>query len=538
VAIRTLKRHATDHDTGLWKEKIEIAPANGKRVAVAGSGPAGLTASHYLARLGYSVTVFEAMPEPGGMMRYGIPDFRLPKDLVEDEIDYIKELGVDIKTNTSIVDGQSLINLKDSQGYDAVFVATGASVSQKMDVEGIGLDGVRPATELMKKVNQGGNISFKGQKVVVMGGGNVAVDTAMTVLRLGAREVRMVCLESRDEMPAHDLEICRMLAEGVVLQNSLGLKQINGKDGKVIGLELMSCRSVYDDQGNFCPCYDETATTSFEADALILAIGQKADTSLLNGSGIMFSDGRIVSDEDTLETKIPGIFAGGDAVTGPDSVIEAIAAGRKAAAAIDRYLGGSGNIDDELSKPVKRKTPQTQVDVDRSRVCIDELKPEERIKSFEEIELPLDGQAAVNEARRCFECDPVTVQKCDMCIDRLEIGELPMCVSTCPNRALDFGPLSELIEKYGGNRDIEDMPDSQDTKPAVIFKSHRPKQRLVPYDSEKAVKLFMRRDPLPPVFTSIEDVIEIPEGMVGRNELVVKHKTANDLMKHTRNDES
>lgn len=537
VSIRVLKRYATDHDTGLWKDRITVAPKNGKCVAVIGSGPAGLTASYYLAKLGYTVTVFENLEEPGGMMRFGLPEFRLPKDILKEEINYIKELGVEIRTNTPIGTGLNLNDLSSHLGYNAIFIATGAPISRKLEVEGIELEGVMSGIDLMKKINQGENIPMKNKSVVVIGGGNVAVDTAMTVRRLGAREVQMVCLECRDEMPAYKLEITRMEEEGVKLNNSWGLKRIVGQAGKVSSIEIIKCSSVVDEKGKFNPCYDKSNTTFIDADLVILVVGQEADMNALEGIGIKHLNNRVIADESTQETSMKGIFAGGDVVTGSSSVIEAIAAGRKAAGAIDKYLGGLGIIDEILSKPVKKESQRTLADINHNRVNPEDVKPEERVKGFIEIELPLDDQAAIDEAKRCYECDPIKAQKCDMCFDRLESGKQPICVSSCPNRALDFGPLSDLQEKYGNIRDMEDLPISKETKPAVVFKAHKEKKRLIPYDSEKAVQLLMKRDPLPPLFNSLEDLNNIPEGNIGRNKPVFKHKSSDDLMRHTRNDE-
>ena len=239
VAICALKRFAAENDNGQWKKNIKVAPTTGKRVAVIGSGPAGLTAAHYLTRLGHSVTVFEALPEPGGMMQTGIPAYRLPGDVLRREIAEITALGVDIKTNTPVGKEKDVADLK-NEGFDSIFIASGSSLSKRMDIEGVNMKGVLWGLDFLRNINLDKEVDVK-DRVVVVGGGNVAVDVALTVRRLGAKEIHMACLECDDEMPAHEWEIRRAVEEGIQIYTSWGPKCIFGENGEVEGIELIGC---------------------------------------------------------------------------------------------------------------------------------------------------------------------------------------------------------------------------------------------------------------------------------------------------------
>lgn len=312
-----------------------------EKIAVIGSGPAGLTAASELVQKGYPVTVFESLPEPGGMLRVGIPKYRFPKEALEVDINHIKKLGVKIKTNVSIGNDVTIEGLF-KEGYKTIFIATGAYKSMKLGVKGEELKGVITALDFLKDFNVGKKTKV-GKKVVVIGGGNVAMDAATTALRLGAEAVQLACLESRDEMPAHKREIRDTLGGGAALNVSWGPKEILGDGEKVTGVKLVRCVSVFDEQGRFSPSFDETMTTILEADTVILAIGQVPDLSFL-GKEIDVLGGRVIAvDPFTMETSLPGVFAGGDVVLGPATVIEAIAAGKRAAISIDCYLKGEGD---------------------------------------------------------------------------------------------------------------------------------------------------------------------------------------------------
>lgn len=406
IAICSLKRFASEQG-GEWE--IKVAPPTNKRVAIVGSGPSGLTAAYYLAKQGHSVTVFEALPEAGGMMRVGIPEYRVPTKIVEKEIDDIRKLGVDIKLNTRLGTDITLDDMK--KDYEAIFLATGAHLTRPLNIEGIDLDGVYQGVYLLRD-RALGNIPpdlFNNKQVLVIGGGNVAIDAARTALRLGSKSVELACLESRDEMPAHTWEIQYAIEEGAKLNCSWGPKKILGKDGQVSGVEFMRCTSVFDEDRRFNPCYNESESMSLEADAVIIAIGQASDTSFLTeGSKIELNRGGTIKvDETTLRAASNGLFAGGDVATGPASVIKAIASGRKAAAAIDQYLGGEGNIDELLVEAIDPSPwiGREEGFAGKARTEMPCLELPERMQGFLNVELGFNKEMAIEEAKRCLQCD-------------------------------------------------------------------------------------------------------------------------------------
>jgi NADPH-dependent glutamate synthase beta subunit-like oxidoreductase len=379
VAICALERFAASYASET-SAKMDRRPSNGKRVAVVGSGPAGLTCAYYLSNLGYGVTVFESMPEPGGMLRYGIPEYRLPKDVLQKDLYFMIGSGFELKLNQPIGRNITVDSLKND--HDAVFLATGAQLSKK------------------KEVRLGGN-------VVVIGGGNVAIDIALTAIRLGGKKVTMACLESEEEMPAFDWELEEARAEGVYIHTSWGPKQVVGENGKVKAVELRLCTSVFDDEGRFSPMYDDSVKKTLLADHVIFAIGQSSDFGFSEGTALETSRGTLTIDNDTLETTVEGIFAGGEVVSGPASVIDSIALGRKAASSIDKFLGGEGDIEVSLLEP-EEPNPwlgREEGFADRKRAVMPTLPLEERKCGFGEIELGFDEELAKAEAGRCLQCD-------------------------------------------------------------------------------------------------------------------------------------
>ncbi|MCL2696229.1 MAG: FAD-dependent oxidoreductase [Clostridiales bacterium] len=308
---------------------------NAARVAVIGSGPAGLTAAWSLAKAGLKVTVYESLPELGGMLKTGIPSYRLPKAVLDAEIAKIKAMGVEMKTNAP-VEKSFFEGLITGGDYAAVFVATGAYKSRKIGLEGEDLAGVVPAIDFLKDYNLNGSAKV-GKNVVVIGGGNVATDAAGAAKRCGAESVRLFSLEDRKTMPAHEWEIEEIAVAGVEINPSWGPKAILGESGKVTGVELVRCKSVFDANGRFNPVFDERTTQTIEADMVITAIGQAPDLDFL-GEDIGIFKGVIQADPYTMETSLPGVFAGGDAATGTASLIEAITDGKTAAKSILRYL--------------------------------------------------------------------------------------------------------------------------------------------------------------------------------------------------------
>lgn len=463
VAIRRLKRFVADQEV-ISEEPVAIK--TGKRVAIVGSGPAGLTAAYYLARLGHGITVFEALPEPGGMMRVGIPDYRLPKEVLQRDIDEILKQGVEIKVNTPIGPDLTLDDLR-QQGYDSIFISTGAHKSRPLKVDGVDLGNVFQGVYFLRDMASGQLAPdlFEGERIVILGGGNVAMDCARTSVRLGAKEVQLACLESREEMPAHEREIQQAVDEGVILNCSWGPKRILGNGNKdVTGIEFIRCTSVFDSEGRFTPSFDETVEISFEVEAVIIAIGQASDLSFLQeGSKVQTTDGGTIKVNDiTLETDVDGIFAGGDVVSGPASVIEAIASGKRAAISIDKYLGGSGLIKVGIVE-AEELVPQVR------RVPLPSLPLAERLSGFTEVEPGLTEEMAIKEAKRC-RCKgggikvmemiqemprgklyitylAFPTEFCTLCAPRIGIGLQPACVAHCMAGVMKFGAIEKLSEE-------------------------------------------------------------------------------------------
>ncbi len=431
ITIRVLKRFATEHDTGLWKLNSKVAPPTGKRVAIIGSGPGGLTAAYYLAKLGHSVTVLEKLPEPGGMMRVGIPHYRLPKDILRAEIEEIKGVGVDIRTNTEVASLDRLFE----EGYKAIFLALGAHQGMRLDVEGEDSPRVMECVNFLRDVSLDKKVKL-GARVAVIGGGNAAIDSARTALRLGAKEVTVIYRRTRIEMPASPEEIEAALAEGVEIYFLAAPLRIVSQNDE---LQLECIRMQLgepDASGRPRPEPIKGSEFTMSFDNIIAAIGQRPEIPGQFGLGIGRGN-TIQADTNTLATDREGVFAGGDTVSGPASVIEAIAAGRQGAISIDKYLGGMGIIDEMLAPPDEKVTPLTKAEKGW-RVQTLKLSPEERISCFAEVELELSEEMATKEAKRCLMCDLAYV------VDKFEVDNgycifCGLCVEACPRSALFMG---------------------------------------------------------------------------------------------------
>jgi NADH-quinone oxidoreductase subunit F len=400
IAIRALKRFAAEKGNGLWKAKAtKMAAATGKRVAIIGSGPAGLTVAYYLAKRGHAVTVFETLPEPGGMMRYGIPEYRLPREVLAEEIEEIKSLGVDIRTNIRVSSVDELFE----HGYHAIFLAIGAHQGAKLRIEGEDSPEVMEGVSFLREINIGNKVRI-GDRIAVIGGGNVAIDASRSALRLGAKEVTIIYRRTRDEMPASGEEIEEALLEGVKIEFLAAPIRIERRNGMVeltcIRMEL----GAVDESGRRRPVPIEGNEFSLPFDTVIAAIGQVPEAP--EKFGLPLERGNTIQvDDDTLAATREGVFAGGDAVTGPATVIEAIAAGRRAAVSIDKYLGGSGIIDEALAPPEEIETLSELEEGEKHRISIPTLTLSERLCSFAEVELGLGEEMAIEEAKRCLRCD-------------------------------------------------------------------------------------------------------------------------------------
>ena len=312
-------------------------------MAVVGAGPSGLTCALRLLEMGYPVTVFEAGDKPGGMVTGCIPDYRIPTEIANYDIDRILARGVELKTNTKIGRDMSLEQLR--KEHKAVYVAIGCQDSATLPLEGAEVKGVLYGLPFLREAKSKEKVEGFGQKAIVIGGGNVGIDCAKTALRVGAKEVHLVCLEtkdltSRDRMPAHGWEIDEADEEGIIIHASLGPKKVLSENGRITALETVVCTSVYDEDGRFAPKFSEGSGPTIEGDTLIIAIGQRSDLAGLEQLE-KTPRGTIRADEVTLETSLPGVFAGGDIVRGPASIVEAVAQGNEAAISIDRFLRGA-----------------------------------------------------------------------------------------------------------------------------------------------------------------------------------------------------
>ncbi len=404
IAICALKRYAADQAGDVFERNTKTADSTGKKVAVVGAGPAGLTAAFYLRKKGHEVTVYEARPKPGGMMRYGIPSYRLPEEILDQEIDRVLGIGVELETEKRIGRDVDLEALR--KDFDAVFLGTGLQESRKIELEGSDGEDVLWGVDYLSDVTEGGNTELK-DRVLVVGGGNVAVDVALTALRTGASDVTMACLEKREEMPANDWEIEQAVEEGVRLMPAWGPGRILRDEGRVKGVELVQCASVFDEKGNFCPAFGEL-TETVDADQVILAVGQAADLSFVQGTEVKVERGLVPVDEETMETGVPGVYAGGDVGNGPGAVIDAVAAGRRAASAMDRFLGGDGNIEEALAQRADTSSyngTRERGFADRERAEVPALPVDERHQGFDEVDRCFTEEQAMAEASRCLQCD-------------------------------------------------------------------------------------------------------------------------------------
>ena len=449
ISIRALKRFVTERHGPESRNPVDvfaetIRSVRPEKIAIIGSGPAGMSAAHDLALLGYPVTVFEAAPVPGGMMHLGIPEYRLPRDVLQAQIREILDLGPELRLNARLGKDFSLEDLR-RQGYKAILLAFGLHRSRDLNLPGHELDGVVKGIDFLLNVNLGYRFSI-GKQVVVIGGGNVAIDVARSAmreqqkltpsaegavlpdeltssemdvamkefmdvsrqaLRMGAREVHLVCLESREEMPASEEEIEEGLVEGIKMHPSLGPKQFVGSNGKLTGLEVINCTSVFDAQQRFSPTFAAGTETIIPCDTVILAIGQASDTSFLKpGDGIETTrQGTLKIDPATLMTTASGIFAAGDVAFGPRLIINAVADGKKAAEEIDKFIRGP----EWKAKP--RFVQITLLDHHEMAGQYDEYSrlrvpviPLDRRTGIAEVELGFTEEQARREASRCLQC--------------------------------------------------------------------------------------------------------------------------------------
>ncbi|HZS31323.1 MAG TPA: FAD-dependent oxidoreductase [Gaiellaceae bacterium] len=418
LPIRRIKRFVADaHYASAGGPGIDSPEESGKRVAVVGSGPAGITAAWQLRLQSHAVKVFEAAPVAGGALRLAIPSYRLPAEVVERDLANATAIGVEIETDARIDDPADLRE----QGFDAVLLATGTPVSARLGVAGEELSGIHPALDLLRSVKLAEAPDFTGKTVAVIGGGNVAIDAARSVRRLGAAAVHQISLESRQELPAHEFEVEEALAEGIVLHDAWGICGFRG-DGAVSAVELKRCTAVFDADGRFAPQYDETETDELACDAVVVAIGMRRERN-------------VDADPVTLQTAEPWLFAAGDVVNGPTLITTAVGSGRRAAFMIDRFLRG-----EELDEPFDVRLPVVEhADVLARQKSHSYRAPLASALSlaaaptdFAELEPALTAAEARAAAGRCLDCGV-----CSECHE---------CVNVCPADAIRLEQRPQEIE--------------------------------------------------------------------------------------------
>ena len=485
IAIRALKRFLTERHGPESKHPVDVNAGRTQnklpfKVAVVGGGPVGLSAAHDLALMGYAVTIFEAAPVAGGMLYLGIPEYRLPRDVVEAQVREIIATGdITLKLNQAAGRDFMISDLR-HQGFDAVLIAVGAHRSRDLTIPGVDLDGVYKGIDFLLNVNLGYKFTI-GKKVIVIGGGNVAMDVArsaarevvrqhvagvediepllenvsavatkemvdvsLSALRLGAQEVHLVCLEKREEMPAALEEIEEAETEGIVMHPGLGPNRMIGKDGRVVALETLKTKWVFDQNKRFNPAFYVGSETQLECDTIIMAIGQAPKLDFLkpeDGVGIS-PRGLIAVNPQTLMTSANGIFAGGDCVFGPRLIIDSVADGKRAAVGIDEFLRGQKHpepiVEVEIFK--RHSMPLELLDIPRQPIP---MLPLERRTGVTEVEVGYDAQSAMEEAQRCLHCWVNTVfegspEDGSMCI--LCGG----CVDVCPENCLELVSLDRI----------------------------------------------------------------------------------------------
>ncbi len=434
MSIRTLKRFIADYELKVGRQKASpVEKTKEGRVAIVGSGPAGLACAYDLVRKGYPVTVFEALPMTGGLLRYGIPEYRLPKTVLDNEVDYIKELGVEVKTSAPVSNVSQLFD----QGFQAVFLGTGAGVSQKLGIPGEEAAGVIHALDFLKQVNAGVKVNL-GSRVVVVGGGNAAIDAARTALRRGAKEVAVVYRRSRTEMPAVASEVEEAEREGVKIHLLAAPVKARSQDGRLTGLECIRMElGEPDASGRRRPIPVKGSEFVLDADNVIVAIGQAVDKSGPHKELTYTGWGTVAVDPVTLETDISGVFAGGDVVAGPGDVIAAIAAGKEAAESIDRYLEGTDLRQGRPKQIIRVREVSKEGAVEKARPVMSVLEPEKRVGSFLEVDLGFDEKTAIEEAKRCLNC-----AACSECLE---------CVKVCDAKAINHDMEDKVVEVEVGN---------------------------------------------------------------------------------------
>ncbi|MCX8111312.1 MAG: FAD-dependent oxidoreductase [Syntrophorhabdaceae bacterium] len=423
IAICALKRFVADYELGKRQIPVpKIKEEREKRVAVIGGGPAGTTCAYELRKEGFRVTIFEAYDRLGGMLYVGVPAYRLPRDVLEREMSILEKIGIEVRYNTRVGKDIPLDHIFNN--FDATFIGSGAHGRRRLGIENEDAQGVLDALSFLRGVNLGRAIQL-GKGVIILGGGNVAMDAALTAKRCGAEEVTIVALERWEDMPAHRWEIGQALEEGIKIYNSWGPYRIHTRGDRFAGIELQRCLEVYNEKDEFEPVFDGSVTRYLQGDNLILVIYETIDTAYLRDYKEIerLSDGRIKVDRVTLETTKKGVFAGGNAVTGPKTAIDAISQGKRAAESIKRFLEGKDMREGRLAEDDKILDEPPFYVQKKPRVFIPRTPISER-SGFAEINQCISQISAVEEARRCLSC-----RRCLGC---------GICEEVCKPEAIDY----------------------------------------------------------------------------------------------------
>ncbi len=445
LAVRHLKRFAIEKSADYRRAKrMFVQKTKGKSIGIIGSGPSGLTAARDLADIGYGVTIYERHPVLGGMLACAIPPYRLPREVLKEDIDDIISKGVEVKTGCEIGKDLKMDDLM--RQHDAVLIAVGLSRSRSLNIPGVDGPGVFLAIPFLEDIAFGKKPSL-GSKVIVIGGGNVAMDVARSARRLGVKNVQMVCLESAEEMPAWKWEVDEALEEGIKISHRWGPKAVRRENGTVKGLEVVKVMSVFDQNGRFNPSFDNNQASFIEADTIIITIGQMSDISFLEGSPVKTDErGRIEWNPATQMSSAKGVFVSGEVVTGPGSAIAAVANGHRAALAIHLYLQGE-TIEGTLPEQEREKIAQLPAEViekitREERQRIRHIAPEVRCDAMVHFEIGYDEEEALKEAGRCRGCGGgavVNKNKCMACLT---------CLRVCPYGAPVVTAYSEIRPEY------------------------------------------------------------------------------------------
>jgi len=510
LSIRNLKRFAVEAVADSSDHVAAFVHKTGKKVAVVGAGPGGLTAAYDLARQGHQVVVYERNKALGGHFLTSLPTYRLPREMLKRDTDKILAAGVETRTGIEVGKEVTISQLRAE--YDALIISVGLSNSKSLPLAGSDHPGVIMALPFLHKANKGEKQAI-GSRVLVIGGGDVAMDVARTAVRLGATEVKTICLESRDQMPAHKWEIEEALDEGVALINGYGPVEILFKEGKIIGLRAQKAESVFDQEGRFNPTFEPAGFTTIPCDTVILAVGQTPDNIFLNESGLTVNiKGCIETNRDSLATSLEGVFTCGEVVTGPGPAIAAVASGHRVAGLVNSFLTGAAAVlpqEIEVIGPLPDKVKELIPRQSRQEMPM--TAPASRKNTFLPYEMGFDEKTALSEAGRCLSCGlgaQVNGEKCASCLTCLRVcpyqvpvvnglAGMPLegcqacgiCAAYCPANAISVANLNMNTIKAVLNAVSEKTRRVIFTERAACIENFAENDLLITLPTTRAVQL-------------------------------------------------